>query len=468
MTRLQHPAPTGVLVSFVLLLMAGSASGQDLDGSSDHPLLSRFPGSEIIGYDQRTHDQTYIPSQPNLEAGEWVAGRLTWIAYKAPMNSSVLQLYRNYEKALNNAGFTTAYACRKEECGKNFVKNMLQITGRYINRYDKWMPGTISYLGAKLPSDAGDTWVSLAIYELDRQGQPIVRQEIVETNAPRALDVLAAANVGEKSVEYDEARIAAGVAESRKLPNVLDLEGKVDWNVYRYANDVSPYEAFASWAKYATDNGFSFDFSCAKQQCGSRFIKNVVDLNGNIADGGEKWSQNSGYYFLARSVAGEKSTYLGVLTYKQPNGIAVSRSLAVVTDTPDFDQIRVNAESLAAEIEEKGKVAVYGIYFDTDKAEVKPDSAPTLSEIARLMSMRPQLSLFVDGHTDNQGADDYNLELSRLRSTAVVTALVKKHGVDGDRLESRGFGMTSPVESNDTIEGRAKNRRVELVAKTPL
>ena len=465
MTNLRPTETLKYFLAITLTLVALPVLSQDLAGSADHPLLSRFPDSSIIGYEQRMHDQSFIPSKPDLAAGDWVAGKLTWIAYRAPSNSSVLQLYRNYEKALSNAGFTTEFACRKEDCGSNFVKNTLKVTGRYITNYDKWMPGTVSYLAAKLPAETGDIWVSLTIYEANQQGLPIVRQEIIETNSARALDTLGASKAGSKSVEYDEAKIAAGPTESRKLPNVLELEGKVDWNALRYARDVSAYEAFASWAKFAKDKGFEIEFACARQRCGSSFIKSVVDLNGMIAEGGEKWSQDSGYYFQAKSVSSGKSTYLGLLAYKQPNGLALSHSLAVVTDTPDFDKITVNAESLAAEIEEKGKVAVYGIYFDTDKAEVRPDSAPMLEEIARLLELRPLLSLYVDGYTDNQGADDYNLDLSRRRAAAVVDALVANHEVDTARLESRGFGEGMPIETNDTDDGRAKNRRVELVAK---
>ena len=191
-----------------------------------------------------------------------------------------------------------------------------------------------------------------------------------------------------------------------------------------------------------------------------------IEHNNALAEGGEEWSQNSGYYFLAKSTKSGTSRRLGLLAYKQPNGVAVSHSFVVASDIPDFDKITVNAESLVLEIEEKGKVAVYGIYFDTDEAEVRADSVPMLTEIARLTELRPQISLFVDGHTDNQGADDHNLDLSRRRAAAVVDALVADHGVDRARLESRGFGASEPVETNETAEGRAKNRRVELVAKT--
>ena len=110
-----------------------------------------------------------------------------------------------------------------------------------------------------------------------------------------------------------------------------------------------------------------------------------------------------------------------------------------------------------------GHVALYGILFDFDRDEVKPESAPTLAEIATLLRNDPALRLAVVGHTDAQGGADYNLDLSRRRADHVVAALVRGHGIDASRLQARGAGAGEPVASNDSEDGRAKNRRVELV-----
>jgi OmpA-OmpF porin, OOP family len=112
-----------------------------------------------------------------------------------------------------------------------------------------------------------------------------------------------------------------------------------------------------------------------------------------------------------------------------------------------------------------GHIALYGIYFDTDKTDIKPESAPTLTEIAALLKQDARLTLFVVGHTDNVGGDDYNMDLSRRRATSVVTALTSQHGVDPKRLKPAGVGLLAPVAANHTEEGRAKNRRVELVKR---
>lgn len=124
-----------------------------------------------------------------------------------------------------------------------------------------------------------------------------------------------------------------------------------------------------------------------------------------------------------------------------------------------------NAESLAGIIKGTGKAAVYGIYFDTGQSEIKPESEPTISEIAKLLKTNPTLKLYVVGHTDNVGSFDYNVKLSQSRAVAVVDALVNKNGIAASRLISFGAGPTGPVASNDNDDGRAKNRRVELVAQ---
>ena len=122
-----------------------------------------------------------------------------------------------------------------------------------------------------------------------------------------------------------------------------------------------------------------------------------------------------------------------------------------------------DASSMAASIKETGKVAVYGIYFDTGKSTLKPESQPTLEQIAKLLKADPSLKLYVVGHTDNTGLFDANMKLSLDRASAVVNALVSQHSVNTASLKACGNGPTAPVATNDTEEGKALNRRVELV-----
>jgi len=124
-----------------------------------------------------------------------------------------------------------------------------------------------------------------------------------------------------------------------------------------------------------------------------------------------------------------------------------------------------NADALSGSIKETGRVAVYGIYFDTGKADLKPASDPALAEIVKMLKADANLKVYVVGHTDNVGQFANNVKLSQDRAASVVNALVGKHGIAAARLSPFGAGPTSPVASNKTDEGKAKNRRVELVGQ---
>jgi outer membrane protein OmpA-like peptidoglycan-associated protein len=123
----------------------------------------------------------------------------------------------------------------------------------------------------------------------------------------------------------------------------------------------------------------------------------------------------------------------------------------------------VDAAALSSGIRAAGHVAVYGINFDTNKSVVKPESKPALDEIAKLLKQDAALKLKVVGHTDMVGALESNVALSQARAEAVVQALVAQYGIAAARLRGHGVGPLAPVATNDTDEGRAKNRRVELV-----
>ncbi len=125
--------------------------------------------------------------------------------------------------------------------------------------------------------------------------------------------------------------------------------------------------------------------------------------------------------------------------------------------------VTVDAAALGGDITRSGHAAVYGIYFDTAKAEVKPESDAALKEIAKLLQQMPALKLLVVGHTDGVGALASNMDLSKRRADAVVAALTTKYGVAATRLSAQGAGPLAPVASNKSEDGRAKNRRVELV-----
>lgn len=119
------------------------------------------------------------------------------------------------------------------------------------------------------------------------------------------------------------------------------------------------------------------------------------------------------------------------------------------------------AEEMKKELDAKGHVALY-INFDFDKANIKPESQPIIEQIVKLLKNSPSLNLTVEGHTDNIGTPSYNKQLSEARAKSVVAALTSQ-GIETQRLRAAGYGQEKPIADNSSDEGRAQNRRVELV-----
>jgi len=156
----------------------------------------------------------------------------------------------------------------------------------------------------------------------------------------------------------------------------------------------------------------------------------------------------------------------GVRTWVEASAFNEGRNyeLLIVESKPMEQEVTVDAAALQRALTTTGKVAVYGIFFDTNKAVIKPASDPTLDEIAKLLRQNPALELYVVGHTDAVGALDANLKLSSERAASVAKALVSR-GIAAARLKTSGVGPYCPEATNQTEDGRAKNRRVELVKR---
>ena len=121
------------------------------------------------------------------------------------------------------------------------------------------------------------------------------------------------------------------------------------------------------------------------------------------------------------------------------------------------------AKRIEEDLAKEGRSIIYGIYFDFASDRIKEESEPVLSEIAQVLRENPTWNLNVEGHTDSIGSDADNLDLSRRRSAAVKQALTTRYKIDLNRLQTSGYGEARPKDRNDTMEGRARNRRVELV-----
>jgi OmpA-OmpF porin, OOP family len=326
--------------ALALVPVSAFAQTSDAPGTADHPLVPRFEGSVIVGYEAVQFDEFALPLGKAVRADgdAWTAeslrrveGKRTRLIYAAPENASPLEILRNYQQALAADGFSTLWECGGADCGPG--------AGGFLVRYVLYPPGRkLSTLG-----------------------------QVTE-------------------FAFSSPRDPRYAALSRESP-----EGSAFVSVYTAIEDFTNFPA----------------------------------------------------------------------TARRPLVLVDIVETAPLTERMVF----VDADAMAGELGAEGRIALYGIHFDFDSDTVRPDSDPTLAEIATLLANEPALSLFVVGHTDITGGYEYNLDLSRRRAAAVVNQLRTRHGVAAERLTAAGVGPLAPIATNDTEEGRAQNRRVELVRR---
>ena len=271
--------------------------------------------------------------------------------------------------------------------------------------------------------------------------------------------------------------------------NKKALEGRCTRLVYLLPEGRSSLEVIRNYQQEIKAAGGQILFECKAQECGGDPSRSSQGGGGDSSlamylypqDRVTEQPHTTGSCSMTerikdlRYMAAELSggAHASVMTYavvspdKNDSCVALNnRAIAVVDliEPKEREQkmVTVSSGDMARAISSTGKVALYGIYFDFNKTDVKPESEPTLTEIAKLLKERP-MKVLVVGHTDNVGSFSFNMDLSQRRAAAVVAALAGRHGVGRDRLTPVGVSFASPVAPNASEEGRAKNRRVELV-----
>lgn len=275
---------------------------------------------------------------------------------------------------------------------------------------------------------------------------------------------------------YKPYSIAIGpVRGYRKIEDWKKVEGKVT-RIY-YVLRESPrslFEVYTNYLNAVKKAGFDvltegFPKESVSSAVGGRtWLGIYYGQNAYPTESGIKLTHGSatsgGSGFFAAHLKKENREAYVAFAVAQYSATEIVALLDIVeTAQMDDDLISVNADAMLASIQAEGKVALYGIYFDTGKALIKEESKPALEEIAKLLKSQSALRLYVVGHTDFTGNLAGNIELSNMRAAAVTDVLVKEHGIASDRLVPQGIGSLCPVASNQSPEGRTKNRRVELV-----
>jgi OOP family OmpA-OmpF porin len=259
----------------------------------------------------------------------------------------------------------------------------------------------------------------------------------------------------------------------------LKPEGRLTRIWYEAAGDTGSLEVFRNYLNELVARGFVILYDSKRDPAAIRWTNYLAPFGAMDIQ-----TNRSNYVFFAAEKAGicvatakkkrpEGDVYVHLTVVEWGKSDAVYKSkrgayvaLDIIETQPMVQKmVTVSAAEMSQSITAVGKVALYGIYFDANKWDIKPASRPALQEIATLLKKQPTLKLHVVGHTDNIGGYEFNTGLSKRRAEAVVASLVREFGISPLRLTANGAAYLAPVASNATEAGRAKNRRVELVPR---
>lgn len=253
----------------------------------------------------------------------------------------------------------------------------------------------------------------------------------------------------------------------------IPLAGRVTTIVYKGPKSRSILEVLKNYTDRLSGAGFTTVARCRGAECGqpNHTIQKLYfrGARAHTRDSEPIASSDRDlivYTLLQKkSAAGDVWVSLYGSEFQYGGNLTPTIAVSVLETRPmeTGKMVFVDAAAMQEAMETTGRVALYGIYFDSNKAVLKAESAKQIAEIARLLKNNPKLKVLVVGHTDNQGGFDFNMGLSEQRADAVIGALTAGHSVPAARLTPVGVGMASPVDTNRTSAGRAKNRRVEIV-----
>jgi OmpA-OmpF porin, OOP family len=282
---------------------------------------------------------------------------------------------------------------------------------------------------------------------------------------------------------YDEVTLTTGPIEwiqKKATPkSAVRLAGRITRLGYMAPPGRSTLEIMANLRAGLARRGWKPTFECVgadqrttPDRCGAVFVLTLDRLFENMRSDTHSVRVNGSVletmrYAIGTATYAGKSLTIAVLVAASSRDRDPGKVFVYLVEPRSLDTNQVDfsltADMMLESIKSDGRVAVYGVLFDSDKAAIKPDSAPALAEIAKALKASPQLKVYVVGHTDNSGTLERNLALSQERANSVVQALVSQHGISQNRLAAKGVAQFAPVATNETDAGRAQNRRVEIV-----
>ena len=255
------------------------------------------------------------------------------------------------------------------------------------------------------------------------------------------------------------------------------VEGRTSNRFYWGPKGRSPLEIYRNFQQALSAAGFKTIYACETRQCEQQKVQNLVQelprevtwksfnpMVSNIFNSANQPQFN--YLSASKQLDGGGTMYVQLGLVGGGEEGRVRQFIQIVEPQKlETGKVMVDTKAIQEGLQRDGKIALYGVTFDTSKAVIREQSYEQLAQMAAALKANAALKVFIVGHTDNQGEFEANVSLSQKRAQAVAEALAGKYGIAASRMTARGVANLAPVASNVSDEGRARNRRVELVAR---
>lgn len=270
--------------------------------------------------------------------------------------------------------------------------------------------------------------------------------------------VLGISNQEEKADEFR--------GHGKYFKDYIDLEGKLTRIQYRTSKSEGLYKVFKNYENALRNAGYEILFSTSNKESSWPFWNETVyhhewGINALTGNDFEKPFGREGFHYIAsKGVFKGNNIYFALFINNYDNKIFITQDIIEINP---METGLVTAKKIEDNIELNGFVSIYGIHFDTGKWNIKEKSKPTLKEMATFLNNHKDRKYYIVGHTDNVGEFSSNMMLSEKRANEVMNTLITEYGVPKEQVKAYGVASLTPVTSNGTDEGKARNRRVEIV-----
>jgi OOP family OmpA-OmpF porin len=422
--KVKIPHSLFLTLAITCTALAFSAHAQDKAGCKDSPLVPRFPGSFIASCSDKAFDgYDFTITVNKKDISKRIDGTYLQTLYNWPRATATkAKVIESLNAAAHKAGYSFDY-----DSGQN---------GDFTFHIGKtWIMEEISMGG----------WYKQTIVVEKEMPQTIMAKPITDTTGSKGQTAAAAAANPKDAKGCKDSPLI-----SRYPGSYIDSCHDKDFDGYDYTITIDKKDKTKRIEGLMHQNQYNWPRDTASK------TQVVHNLNNAFKAAGYTFDYDSGEN-------GDFTVHMGKTWIMEEVSMGGWYKQTIIVEQGMVQLVVANAAALSGGLSGNGHVVVNGILFDTGKADVKPESGPALDEVAKLLKANPKLKVYVVGHTDNVGALAGNMDLSKRRAASVVQTLTTKYGVPAVQLDAIGDGPSAPVASNDAEDGRALNRRVELV-----